>query len=63
VTHQLPVVALRRLVLGQRLWHDPRQRQCALASVTTFAVDGDDVRFYSYAEPAGATPAGYVGGA
>jgi broad specificity phosphatase PhoE len=63
VTHQLPVVALRRLVLGQRLWHDPRQRQCALASVTTFAVEGDDVRFYSYAEPAGATPAGYVGGA
>jgi broad specificity phosphatase PhoE len=63
VTHQLPVVALRRLVLGQRLWHDPRQRQCSLASVTTFAVEGDDVRFYSYAEPAGATPAGYVGGA
>jgi broad specificity phosphatase PhoE len=63
VTHQLPVVALRRLVLGQRLWHDPRQRQCALASVTTFAVEGDDVRFYGYAEPAGATPTGYVGGA
>jgi broad specificity phosphatase PhoE len=65
VTHQLPVVALRRLVLGQRLWHDPRQRQCALASITTFAVDvdGDDLRFYGYAEPAGATPTGYVGGA
>lgn len=67
VTHQLPVVALRRLVLGQRLWHDPRQRQCALASVTTFAIDFDktdaDLRFYGYAEPAGATPTGYVGGA
>ena len=63
VTHQLPAVALRRSVLGQRLWHDPRHRQCALASVTTFAVDGDQLRFYSYAEPAGATPRGYVGGA
>ena len=63
VTHQLPVVALRRQVLGQHLWHDPRQRQCALASVTTFAVDGDQIRFFGYAEPAGASPAGYVGGA
>ncbi len=65
VTHQLPVVALRRSVLGQRLWHDPRQRQCALASVTTFDVDAaaGQMRFYGYAEPAGASPTGYVGGA
>ena len=63
VTHQLPVVALRRSVLGQHLWHDPRRRQCALASVTTFMVDGDRMRFYGYAEPAGATPTGYVGSA
>lgn len=63
VTHQLPVVALRRSVLGQHLWHDPRHRQCALASVTAFLVDGDQVRFFGYAEPAGATPTGYVGGA
>lgn len=62
-THQLPVVALRRSVLGQRLWHDPRRRQCALASVTTFTVDGDRLRFYGYVEPAGGTPTGYVGGA
>lgn len=63
VTHQLPVVALRRSVLGQHLWHDPRHRQCALASVTTFACEGNRLRFYGYAEPAGATPTGYVGGA
>ena len=66
VTHQLPVVALRRSGLGQHLWPDPRPPHCALASVTTFAVDDDgtgDLRFYSYAEPAGATPTGYVGGA
>jgi broad specificity phosphatase PhoE len=63
ITHQLPVVALRRQVLGEHLWHDPRERQCALASVTTFAVDGDQIRFYAYAEPAGATPAGSTPGA
>ena len=63
VTHQLPVVALRRQVMGEHLWHDPRERQCALASVTTFAVDGEHMRFYAYAEPAGATPAGSTAGA
>jgi broad specificity phosphatase PhoE len=64
VTHQLPVVALRRQVQGEHLWHDPRQRECALASVTTFTVEGgDQLRFFGYAEPAGATPPGAVAGA
>jgi broad specificity phosphatase PhoE len=63
VSHQLPIVALRRFVEGQRLFHDPRRRQCALASVTSLTFDGDVVTRVDYAEPAGATPKGYVGGA
>jgi broad specificity phosphatase PhoE len=63
VSHQLPIVALRRFVEGQRLFHDPRRRECALASVTSLTFDGDVVTRVQYAEPAGATPLGYVGGA
>jgi broad specificity phosphatase PhoE len=63
VSHQLPIVALRRFVEGQRLFHDPRKRQCGLASVTSLTFDGEVVVRVDYAEPAGATPKGYVGGA
>jgi broad specificity phosphatase PhoE len=63
VSHQLPIVALRRYVEGKRLFHDPRRRQCALGSVTSFTFDGDAVVDVDYAEPAGPTPKGYVGGA
>ena len=30
-----------RFVEGRRLWHDPRKRQCSLASLTSFTYDGD----------------------
>jgi len=63
VSHQLPIVALRRYVEGQRLAHDPRKRECALASVTTLHLIGDVVVGVDYAEPAGATEAGAVPGA
>lgn len=63
VSHQLPIVALRRFVEGRRLFHDPRKRECALASVTSLTFDGDLVVRVDYAEPAGSTPKGYVGGA
>ncbi len=63
VTHQLPIVAARRYVQGQRLAHDPRKRQCALASVTSFTFVDDVVVRVEYAEPAGATPQGAVAGA
>ena len=36
VTHQLPIVTIRRFLQGQRLWHDPRRRQCTVASLTSF---------------------------
>jgi broad specificity phosphatase PhoE len=63
VTHQLPIVAARRYVQGERLAHDPRKRQCALASVTSFTFVDDVVVRVEYAEPAGATPQGAVAGA
>ncbi|BDB40412.1 MULTISPECIES: histidine phosphatase family protein [Mycobacterium] len=52
VSHQLPVWTLRMHVSGNRLWHDPRRRQCALASVTTLVYEGDRLADVEYAEPA-----------
>ncbi len=40
VSHQLPIWTLRRYVERKRLWHDPRKRQCGLASLTSFHFDG-----------------------
>ena len=42
VSHQLPIWTLRRHLERKRLWHDPRRRQCGLASLTSFHFDGDD---------------------
>jgi broad specificity phosphatase PhoE len=53
VSHQLPVWTLRRTIAGKRLWHDPRRRQCALASLTTLTYEGDVPVRLDYTEPAG----------
>jgi broad specificity phosphatase PhoE len=53
VSHQLPIWVARRDVDGRRLWHDPRRRECALASVTSFTYRGGRIAAVSYAEPAG----------
>lgn len=39
VSHQLPIWTARRWGERRRLWHDPRSRQCTLASLTTFTFD------------------------
>jgi broad specificity phosphatase PhoE len=52
VSHQLPIWTLRRFLEGKRLWHDPRNRQCALASITSFHFEGEDLEQIEYAEPA-----------
>jgi broad specificity phosphatase PhoE len=52
VSHQLPIWTLRSHLAGRRLWHDPRRRQCALASLTSFHFDGDSLVGIEYAEPA-----------
>ncbi|GED99671.1 histidine phosphatase family protein [Gordonia spumicola] len=55
VSHQLPVYTLRRFLEGKRLWHDPRVRQCSLASLTSLVYDGDELVDIVYSEPAGAS--------
>ena len=53
VSHQLPIWTLRRFCEGKRLWHDPRRRQCALASVTSFVFDDEQLVNIAYQDPAG----------
>ena len=52
VSHQLPIWTLRRYVEKKRLWHDPRRRQCGLASLTSFRFEGATVVGVDYSEPA-----------
>jgi broad specificity phosphatase PhoE len=52
VSHQLPIWTLRRYVEKKRLWHDPRRRQCGLASLTSFHFSGSTVVGIDYSEPA-----------
>lgn len=52
VSHQSPVWVARLKVEGRRLWHDPRRRQCSLASLTSLTYDGDRLVGLGYAEPA-----------
>jgi broad specificity phosphatase PhoE len=63
VTHQLPIVIGRRAAEGRHLFHDPRRRQCSLASVTSFTFDGDEIVHIDYHEPAAALPPGHGAGA
>jgi broad specificity phosphatase PhoE len=57
VSHQLPIWTARRSAEGVRLWHDPRRRQCALGSVTSFTYHGEVLAGVTYAEPS-AEPSG-----
>ena len=52
VSHQLPIWTARSFATGRRLWHDPRKRQCALASLTSFTYRDDLLVSVSYQEPA-----------
>lgn len=52
VSHQLPIWIVRSFVEKRRLWHDPRKRQCTLASLTTFTYRGDKIVSVGYSEPA-----------
>lgn len=51
VSHQLPIWVTRRASQGQPLWHDPRQRECTLSSITSFEFDGDQLVDLRYNEP------------
>ena len=63
VSHQLPIWTLRLHLEGRRYVHDPRHRQCGLASVTSLTYEGDRFTGLSYAEPAGVTDPDAVPGA
>ena len=55
VSHQLPIWTLRRFVEGKRMWHDPRNRQCSLASLTSLMFRDEQLVRIAYVEPAGET--------
>lgn len=61
VSHQLPVWILRRFLEGKRLWHDPRRRQCSLASITSLVYRGDTLIDITYSEPAGTSDPSVTG--
>ena len=52
VSHQLPIWVTRLSAEHRHLWHDPRRRQCSLASVTSFTYEGDRLVSIAYTEPA-----------
>ena len=62
VSHQLPIWTARNAVMGKRLWHDPRKRECRLASLTTLTYLGDELESLTYAEPAASLLAQSSGG-
>jgi broad specificity phosphatase PhoE len=68
VSHQLPVWIARRAFEGKSFVHDPRRRQCTLASLTSLTFEGDEFVGLEYSEPAGhllpeALRGKFVGGA
>ncbi|GEL96770.1 histidine phosphatase family protein [Cellulomonas terrae] len=52
VSHQLPVWVTRLALENRHLWHDPRKRQCSVASLTSLRYDGDTLVGVGYSEPA-----------
>jgi broad specificity phosphatase PhoE len=51
VSHQLPIWIARLAAEERRLWHDPRSRQCSLASLTSLEYRGDELVAITYTEP------------
>lgn len=53
VSHQLPIWITRSAIEGRSMLHDPRKRECTLASVTSIKFDDDSViSGLIYSEPA-----------
>ena len=61
VSHQLPIWTFRLFMEGKRLWHDPRRRQCALASITSFEFESEKLVGITYRDPVAATNARVTG--
>jgi len=52
VTHQLPIWVMHLSTNGKKLMHDPRNRRCALSSITTFEIHGGKLVEVGYLDPA-----------
>jgi broad specificity phosphatase PhoE len=52
VSHQLPIWVARLDGEKRSFLHDPRKRQCSLASLTSFVFDDDKLVSIEYSEPA-----------
>ncbi len=52
VSHQLPIWITRLDAEDRSFVHDPRKRQCSLASLTSFTFDGNRLVAVTYTEPA-----------
>ena len=51
VSHQLPIWIARLDAEQRRFVHDPRKRQCGLASITSLTFDDDRLVAITYTEP------------
>ena len=51
VSHQLPIVTVRRYLEGLRLWHNPNSRECSVASVTSLDFSDGVFAGLRYSEP------------
>ena len=52
VSHQLPIWVTRLDAEDRSFVHDPRKRQCGLASLTSFTFEGNRFVALTYTEPA-----------
>jgi len=52
VSHQLPIWVARLSFEGKSYLHDPRKRECSLASVTSFVFENGEPVSMTYASPA-----------
>ena len=52
VSHQAPIWTMRCALEGRSFLHDPRKRQCSLASLTSLTYLGEELLSVSYSEPA-----------
>jgi broad specificity phosphatase PhoE len=52
VSHQLPIWIVHRALAEEKLFHDPRQRRCALSSITTLSWRGNRFAETAYSSPA-----------
>jgi broad specificity phosphatase PhoE len=61
VSHQLPIWTVHRELAGERLFHDPRKRRCALSSITTVVRDPSAASGFAFAEVDYQDPAAALG--